>query len=404
MKGSYLTNLTKIYLFKFFTGFHLFAGVLILFFTDWGKITFTQIMILQSWYMFWIFVFEIPTGAIADYLGRKQSLILGSFAILFGITSYTITPNFYLFLLGEFFWALSAALFSGADSALIYDTLKKYGREQDSKKIMGRVESIFLLSIAISSPIGSIIAAKYDVRMPTLLMLIPFGLALITALTMEEPVFKQNTQKKKYSQIVKTSVGILAKNRVLQILAADMIFIQVVGYFMFWLQQPMLKQAGVNIIYWGFSHVAFVMSQVIIMSNYTFLEKVFGCKKNVLFYTSLFGGFAYILGALNHSIAATLLSIYVIGGFLVSRKPLLINYMNKYIPSSERATVLSTISMINSLVLAVVNPVFGYFAQTSLNTTLLVIGIATTIFAFTSRIKENHLLEASIEEADLVNI
>lgn len=402
MQNSLKRNLIKIYIFKFLVGFHLFAGVLIPFFTDWGKLSFTQIMLLQSWYMFCIFIFEIPTGAVADYLGRKHSIILSCFAILLGITFYVITPNFYIFLIGEFFWALSAALFSGADSALIYDTLKKYGREEESKKVMGKAESVFLIAIAVSSPLGSIIAATTNVRMPTLLMLIPYGLALIVALTFEEPVFKQEKKKQTYMQIVKTSFGIVSKSKVLQVLAIDMIFVQIVGYFMFWLQQPMLKQAGINMIYWGLSQVAFILSQVIVMSNYSFLEKLLGSKKNVLFYTSLLGGLAYILGSLNHSIPVTLVSIYMIGGFLVSRKPLMISYMNKYIPSSERATVLSTISMLNSLALAVINPIFGYFAQRSLNTTLLVIGIAATGFAFISKVEEDHLIETSAIEADMV--
>lgn len=397
MKGSLKLNLFKLYLFKFFIGFHLFSGVLIPFFTVWGKISFLQIMILQSWYMFCIFLFEVPTGAVADYLGRKKSLILGSFAVLLGISFYTMIPNFYLFMIGEFFWALSAALLSGADSALIYDTLKRYDREQDSKKVMGRMESVFLISIAVSSPLGSITASVTDMRMPLLLMLIPFGLALVTSFTFEEPVFKEASEKKKYSQVIKKSFGILSSNKILQVLAIDMIFIQVVGYFMFWLQQPLLKRSGISIEYWGFSQVAFVMSQVIVMSNFTLLEKILGGKKRIIFFGSLAGGLAYIVLGLNNSLAATLVSIYIIGGFLVSRKPLMISYMNKYIPSSERATVLSCVSMINSLVVAVINPLFGYFVQKSLNGTLLFIGIITTLFAFVSRIEEDHLIDKTVD-------
>ena len=41
-------------------------------FTEWGGITFTQIMFLQGWFMAMIFIFEIPTGSIADYFGRKK--------------------------------------------------------------------------------------------------------------------------------------------------------------------------------------------------------------------------------------------------------------------------------------------------------------------------------------------
>lgn len=396
MNGSYKSTLTKIYLFKFFMGFHLFAGVLIPFFTDWGKISFTQIMIIQSWYMFWIFIFEMPTGVIADFLGRKKSLILGCFTLLLAVIFYVIAPNFYLFLLGEFFWALSAALISGADSAILYDTLKKYGHEEDSKKIQGRVESIFLVAIAISSPLGSIIAAYSDVRMPTLLMLIPFGIATLISFTLEEPDYKEETEKRKFTNYIKTSFSILSNNSVLKILALDLIFINTVGYFMLWLQQPLLKQAGVNIIYWGFSQVACLFCEIIVLSNIGAFEKLFGSKRNFLLMGSIIGGVAYIIGSINHSVPITLLTIYLIGAFLITRKTIMINYMNKYIPSSERATVISTVSMINSFVIALANPFFGFFADRYINITMLVIGIATIIFALLSKIKEEHLIEKEI--------
>jgi len=356
-------------------------------------------MILQSWYMFWIFIFEMPTGAIADFLGRKKSLILGCFSVLLAVTLYVIVPNFYLFLLAEFFWALSAALTSGADSALLYDTLKKYGHEEDSKKIQGRVESIFLSSIAISAPIGSIIAAYSDIRMPTLLMLIPFSIATIISFTLEEPTYKEEPQKRKFTNYIKTSFRILSRSTVLKILAVDLIFINTAGYFMIWLQQPLLEQAGINIIYWGFSQVAFIFSEIVVMSNFLLFEKLFGSKKNFLFFGSLIGGSAYIIGSINHSIPVTLLSIYLVGAFLLTRKTLMINYINKYISSAERATVISTISMLNSFIIAVVNPFFGFFAEKYLSTTMLVIGIATVAFAFISRVEENHLIEESVDWA-----
>jgi len=404
MKDSLKINLFKIYLFKFFIGFHLFGGVLIPFFTEWGRISFTQIMILQSWYMFWIFVFEIPTGTIADYLGRKKSLILGCFSLLLGVTFYVITPNFCLFLLGEFFWALSTALTSGADSALVYDTLKKHGREEDSKKIQGRVDSIFLAAIAVSSPLGSIIAACSNVRTPTALMLIPFAIATIIGFTLEEPEYNEKTKKRKFSNLIQTSFSILSNNRILKILALDLIFINTAGYFMIWLHQPMLQQAGINIVYWGFSQVAFIMSQILVMSNFEGFEKLFGSKRNLLFYGSLIGGCAYIIGSLNNSIPVTLLSVYLVGAFLMTRKTLLTNYMNKYIPSSERATVISTVSMINSFFVAFINSFFGYFTEKNLKITLLVIGISTVAFAFVSKVEESHLIEtSSVEEVDLVN-
>ena len=53
-----------------------FESVLVLFFTEWGGITLQQALILQSWFMGWMFLLEIPTGTVADYFGRKISLVL----------------------------------------------------------------------------------------------------------------------------------------------------------------------------------------------------------------------------------------------------------------------------------------------------------------------------------------
>ena len=104
---GFRSNLWKIYLFEFLTQFNLVSGVLVPFFTDWGNITFTQVMILQSWFMFWIFILEIPTGAFADYIGRKQSLALATLFNIVAVFIYGSIPNFYIFLLGEFLWAIS---------------------------------------------------------------------------------------------------------------------------------------------------------------------------------------------------------------------------------------------------------------------------------------------------------
>jgi len=131
MVNSYESNIWKMYVFKFLVSLHFIGGVLVPFFMDWGKISFTQIMILQSWFMLWIFIMEVPTVTIADYFGRKYSLLLGCIVNIITVIIYTITPNFYLFLVGEFLWATSAALFSGADDAFVYDSLKKCGKAKE---------------------------------------------------------------------------------------------------------------------------------------------------------------------------------------------------------------------------------------------------------------------------------
>ena len=163
-KKMYQANIWKLYLFQFFMSLHFMGGVLVPFYLDWGGISFTQIMILQSVFVFSIFLLEIPTGAVADFFGRKTSIVLGALITAISAFVYTSYPSFYVFLVGEFMWALGFALLSGAHEALVYDSLKKIKKENTSKKIFGKMQSLSLIGLMISAPIGSIIAVKFGLR------------------------------------------------------------------------------------------------------------------------------------------------------------------------------------------------------------------------------------------------
>ena len=71
---QFKSNIWKIYVYVFFHGLNTVVGVMIPFFTIWGRITFVEVMLLQSYFTFIIFLLEIPSGAIADFFGRKWAL------------------------------------------------------------------------------------------------------------------------------------------------------------------------------------------------------------------------------------------------------------------------------------------------------------------------------------------
>lgn len=385
------------YFFSFSCNLLFIGGVLVPFFTDWGGINLTQIMVLQSWFMFWTFVLEIPSGAVADYLGRRQSLVLACIISVIAALVYGSVPNFYIFLLGEILSAVSAALFSGASEAFVYDTLNNIGEAEKSKEVFGRIDSFGLAGVTIGAPLGGIIAVKLGFNAPMLLLAVPFAIAFIIALTFKEPrAHSQTTQKiesKGYMSILKGGVECFYKNEALKILALDMIFIASIAYFMNWFYQPMLKRAGVDVAYFGIVHASFVVSQILVMNNYDRLENMFGSKKRLVSVSALITGVMFIIGGLTSFIPVVLLVIILGGGFGLSRRPLLISYMNKYIPSPERATVLSAIFMLRTLALVVVNPVVGLMAEWSLSYTLIILGIMAVIFSFMSRVKEEHLID-----------
>ena len=189
------------YIFQFLIGLHFVAGVLVPFFLNWGKISFTQITILQAFFLFSIFILEIPTGTISDYFGRKTSLILATLVTCIGALIYSSFPNFYLFFLAEFMWALGSTLLSGADQALVYDSLKQENNEKESKKIFGKFNSFKLIGIMIAAPLGSIIATKIGLRYTVMFMAVPYFFAFIIACFFTEPKTKFTKEKKLFSKL-----------------------------------------------------------------------------------------------------------------------------------------------------------------------------------------------------------
>jgi MFS family permease len=390
---NFRSNIWKMYIFKFFTNLHFTSGVLVPFFTQWGGISFTQVMILQSWFLFWIFVLEIPTGTIADYFGRKHSVALAAFIGAISALIYGLVPNFYVFLLAEFLWAISASLLSGADQAFVYDSLKKIKKSKQSKKVFGRIRSFNLAGIMVSGPIGSVIAYYFGLNAPMILTSVPVFIAFLVSLTLKEPVTKVNIESKRYLDILKRGIKYFHGNTILKIIALDQIIIGSVSYFMIWLYQPILERAGVPLIYFGFMHAGMALGQIIIINNFERLENILGSKKRLLFGSSLITGLAFVLGGLTSYLPFVLISILLVASFGLSRRPLLASYMNKHIPSEERSTILSTVSMLNKFVLVVVNPIVGVLTEWSLSYLLIMLGVVAVLFAFISRVEEEHLLD-----------
>jgi len=229
-----------------------------------------------------------------------------------------------------------------------------------------------------------------------LFMALPFAGALIIALTFQEPQTSQNPEKKQYRRIMKEGVKYFYQHKILKILAFEMITIGAVAFLMIWLYQSMLIQLNVNIMYFGIIHSIILGSEIVIMNSYNRLERIFRSKRRYLLFSGFMTGAMFLVGALGLAfqlLPLMLVAIILAIAFGVTRAPLLISYMNKYIPSPERATVLSTINMFQTLSFVIVYPLVGFAADWSLIMTLILLGIAGIGFSLISRVKEEYLID-----------
>jgi MFS family permease len=131
------SNILKMYLFRFLSSFWLIVPVLIPYYKAAGLAA-TQVYMVQSVFLIAILLLEVPSGYLADVIGRKKTIVIGTFFLPAGLAVYYFSNALPGFILAEILLAAANSFWSGADSALIYDTLKKLEKAGRLQKNTGQ--------------------------------------------------------------------------------------------------------------------------------------------------------------------------------------------------------------------------------------------------------------------------
>jgi predicted MFS family arabinose efflux permease len=127
-----------------------------------------------------VFALEVPTGWVADRLGHRRSLIIGSFVQVCGMLSFWLAAGTPALLGATLLVGLGDAFRSGADEALLYRTCVALGRESDFQVIESRTSSVSRLALValLVSGAGIVATAGYTVAWLTEIALTSIGLVL----------------------------------------------------------------------------------------------------------------------------------------------------------------------------------------------------------------------------------
>ena len=348
------SNINKMYLLKAVKWFMIIMPIIVLFFEEHG-LSLTQIMILQASYSFTVALFEIPSGFFADIYGRRSSLFYGSIFIFIGYLIFSFFSGFNEFFIAEIFLGIGGSLVSGADSAIIYDTLLELNQDENYTKIEGRNYGIGNLSEGIAGVLGGFLAlASLDlpVYIQTFIMFfsIPISYSLI------EPKSSYKLAKSLNSILLIVKEIFFYNNK----LKWYIIYSSAMGVgtlSIAWFVQPFLIELQTPLIYYG---VIWASLNIIagIASYYSYL---FNSNK-LLIYISLLMITSFVCLGLNITIYGLIfiVIIYIIRGVIT---PNLRNLININSTSERRATVLSLRSFMIRISFAIIAPIFGYITD-----------------------------------------
>ncbi|MFX0076787.1 MAG: MFS transporter [Candidatus Hermodarchaeota archaeon] len=387
---KFKSNIYKYYVFQFIFGIHTVRGVFWDYMHIWGGLTYFEYMILQAYFMIIIFLFEIPSGAIADYIGRKKGLILSALSVSLAAFMYSVYPSIFLFFMAETLWALSIALSSGTNEAFLYSSLKSFEEEEKLPKIMGRNQQINLIALTISAPLGSIIATYISLQFTMICLGFIYISAFIVSFTFTEPPYKKK-ERMKYSKIVKQGYNELKNNKILLILCFDRLFINVLIFLLFWTYQPYLRELGIQTLWLG--PITSIMNVTTAVFAWYIPRKIKKTNKKLKFliFVDILNGIAFIIMGIAFGPIIGIIMILVVTAFGYTRNLIYINGINKQISADERATVLSTINMFGSFFMAVMFLFVGFIGTMNIFFVFIVVGILILVFTVSTRVKNDYL-------------
>ncbi len=383
-----LNNIQKSYFATSFGALYFIGPILVLFYQE-NLLSYTQIFLLQSWYTFLIFVLEIPSGAIADLLRRKTVLVFSFLFFVLGYGAYSLSYSFWGFFAGETLWAIGESFKSGTGEAFIYDSLKELKEEDKAKQVYANLEAISMAGIAVSCLAGSFIADTFGFRSVFYLTCGAACAAWIIQFSYREPVH----EKKEFSMInftnqIKESIKVTFLAKSLSALMFNSAIIAGILISVGWYFQPHMKASGIPVPFFGAIYACVCVSSAVILRQVPKLESRLGPSKT-LFFSDMGAVAAVICFSLFLNPVVSILCIFITSMVKSVRTALFNDYLNRFISSDKRATVISLNHFFISLVFTILGPVSGFVSDRfTFSHTLLGLGILLLISVFVLRIGE----------------
>lgn len=355
-------NVRLLDIYTLLTGASFVIAVLIPYYRDQMGLSFRDFLLAESCFAATVFLLEVPTGWISDIWRRKHVLALGGLFMQLGYGLLLIGDSLAWAIAGQIALGVAISLISGTNSAMLYDTLLSQGQQERYSKHEGRRFGLGLYSLAAASILGSFLYPLHH-QWPLVLCILSQGLALLCACRMDEPSrHKKRPEKHPLRDMLDTARYALHGHGETGfiILFAAALFCGT--KLIMWTQQPYYMAMGLNEgIYGVLMAAGFILGGASSHAAHLLDGKIDGQK-----ILALAWGFAMIV-----CIAAGLhlgwsgVALLMLGGSCIFgiATPRVSEAINHRIGSERRATILSTVQLLVSLMFIPVSTLIGWLSE-----------------------------------------
>jgi MFS family permease len=358
---AYNANIWKYYLFQFLISFQLWWPIWVLYLTDERGLSLTQVSVLEALFWLVIILSEVPTGAIADRFGRKPAMLLGAAFTTLAILVFGLATNYPVILVSYVAWGVGLTFLSGADSALVFDSLKAAGREHEFQRTAGIGWGLFSLGTLAGMLAGAPLAAVTNLSFPIVVSACICFLTLIVALTFVEPPMPRAEDRLSYRALIVESARTVWRLPSVRsmLLLAGLLGASVNATIVF--GQPFLSHHDVPLRFFGLVQMPTRLAAMVGALAAYRLTGMFGIRGTLICVAALTAASYALLGGWDSVFAFGATGTVLLANGVMF--PATSDYLNRRIPSSLRATILSARQLINSLIIVAFLPGLGIIAD-----------------------------------------
>jgi len=352
-------NLIRLYILRVSHWFMLVMPIVVLFYKANG-LSVSQVFILQSVYSLSIVLLEIPSGYFADVLGRKNTIAIGAVLGFIGFAIYSLSYGFWGFFAAEVVLGFGQSMISGADSALLYDSLVDAKQQERYIKHEGRMTSAGNFAEASAGILGGLLAAV-SIRYPYYGQTLVALAAVPAAITLIEPKTEHNRLELGWKQIVDVVRFALIKDLRLR---WNILLSSVVGastLTMAWFVQPWLIRAETPVEIYGAIWTALnLLVGIAAMFAYRVELQLGRIRTIILLILFLSMGFV-ASGLIRYYWAMPFIVLFYLARGVAT--PILKDSINRIAPAPMRATILSVRNFIIRIIFSIWGPFFGWLTD-----------------------------------------
>lgn len=401
----------KFCLYGFFKNLKFFEPYLLIYLLGMG-LNFFQIGLLLSVREAITYIFEVPSGIIADHYGKKKELLMCFAFYIISFVFFFIGSNLWILSIGMIFFGLGEAFRSGTHKAMILGYLEHKEWYQHKAYVYGRTRSYSLIGSSISSFLSILLVLNLpSLRWIFLVCIIPYILdfLLITSYPKyldekrETKLGLKNFYLETIKQLKSVNENVTLKKILVSSALYDGVFKSIKDYI-----QPIIKlilvSSGMGLImsldadksmkvYLGFIYGVFYIFSSLASKNVYKISNTF--SSTVLFEKS-FDLLGLLLLGLSFFIRKEQTIFAVIIYFVIYilkdvRRPIFVDVCSDYMDKNQRATVLSIESQIRALFMVIMAPIFGFVADKySLGDLFFIVGLLFIVI--------NRFLKVKIKE------